>query len=205
MNGEERRRGILNALGQAPLSATKISEKFGVSRQVIVQDIALLRAGGHPVIATNRGYILSEKRCERVFKVPAHRRRDGRRTSSHRRRGRDGGGRIRQSQSLRPHQRGYARAFARAGRGNDGKTEKRQIHAAQTHHFRLSLSHGQRRQRSGARRHRRESPRARFSHTQSLKSGGKAQNRKVRKNLAATSAISLTFAPPCNIIIKNNS
>ena len=69
MNGEERRRGILNALGQAPLSATKISEKFGVSRQVIVQDIALLRAGGHPVIATNRGYILSEKRCERVFKV----------------------------------------------------------------------------------------------------------------------------------------
>ena len=71
MNGEERRRGILNALGQAPLSATKISEKFGVSRQVIVQDIALLRAGGHPVIATNRGYILQQQEtgCLREFKV----------------------------------------------------------------------------------------------------------------------------------------
>lgn len=69
MNGEERRSGILKSLGTEPLSATKISEMFGVSRQVIVQDIALLRANGHPVIATNRGYILSAVTSRRVFKV----------------------------------------------------------------------------------------------------------------------------------------
>lgn len=70
MNGEERRGNILKMIGGEPLSATKISEKFGVSRQVIVQDIALLRANGHSIIATNRGYILSgNARCRRVFKV----------------------------------------------------------------------------------------------------------------------------------------
>ena len=70
MNGEERRGEILKLIGAEPLSAASIAEKFGVSRQVIVQDIALIRANGRPIIATNRGYILgSAMRCERVFKV----------------------------------------------------------------------------------------------------------------------------------------
>lgn len=33
---------------------------MGVSRQIVVQDIALLRADGHDIVATNRGYVLQE-------------------------------------------------------------------------------------------------------------------------------------------------
>lgn len=41
-----------------------------MSRQVIVQDIALLRASGYDIISTNRGYVLEGQTCaERVFKV----------------------------------------------------------------------------------------------------------------------------------------
>lgn len=45
---------------------------YGVSRQVIVQDIALIRAAGYDVISTNKGYILNTnevKTAERIFKV----------------------------------------------------------------------------------------------------------------------------------------
>lgn len=70
MTGEERRRKIAEMLGETPLSATKLAEKFGVSRQVIVQDIALLRAEGKEIISTNRGYILAKSaRVSRVFKA----------------------------------------------------------------------------------------------------------------------------------------
>jgi transcriptional regulator of NAD metabolism len=40
-----------------PLPAGELAARFGVSRQVIVQDIAVLRAGGLSVIATARGYL----------------------------------------------------------------------------------------------------------------------------------------------------
>lgn len=69
MNGEERRRKLAEALGEKPLSATRLAEKFGVSRQVIVQDVALLRAEGKEIVSTNRGYILPHARVRRVFKV----------------------------------------------------------------------------------------------------------------------------------------
>lgn len=70
MNGELRRSEIVKIIGSTPLTATKIAQTFGVSRQVIVQDIALLRANGYPIIATNRGYIVSGKQKKvRVFKV----------------------------------------------------------------------------------------------------------------------------------------
>lgn len=42
----------------APISATAIASLFSVSRQIIVGDIALLRAGGAQILATPRGYIL---------------------------------------------------------------------------------------------------------------------------------------------------
>ncbi|MFR7670687.1 MAG: HTH domain-containing protein [Collinsella sp.] len=42
-----------------------------MSRQVVVQDIALLRADGHDIVATNRGYVLQEApsspACPRVW------------------------------------------------------------------------------------------------------------------------------------------
>jgi hypothetical protein len=72
MNGEERRKGILEQLNdKTPVSAGKLAAAFGVSRQVIVQDVALLRSAGREVLSTPKGYILREQREEyaRIFKV----------------------------------------------------------------------------------------------------------------------------------------
>lgn len=69
MSGEERRRAVLAALGSEPMPAARLAAQCGCSRQVIVQDIALLRAEGRQIISTNRGYILAGSRHERVFKV----------------------------------------------------------------------------------------------------------------------------------------
>jgi len=64
MKPNERREKVLEAIkqggGTIPLSATTLANNFGVSRQVIVGDISLLRAAGHDIIATSRGYIVSE-------------------------------------------------------------------------------------------------------------------------------------------------
>ena len=43
------------------VSGSALAREVGVSRQVVVQDIALLRADGHDVVATNRGYVLDRK------------------------------------------------------------------------------------------------------------------------------------------------
>ena len=60
MNGQERRNAIMARLREAcgPISAGKLAEDHGVTRQIIVADIALLRAAGHRITAVNRGYIL---------------------------------------------------------------------------------------------------------------------------------------------------
>lgn len=60
MNAAERRTKITQLLTQThkPLSATALAAQCGVSRQIIVGDVALLRAGGLSVLATPRGYIL---------------------------------------------------------------------------------------------------------------------------------------------------
>ena len=72
MTGNERRKNMLLMLQNTDtaLSGKKLGEAFGVSRQVIVQDIALLRSEGHPVVSTPRGYLIqTEGRCTRVIKV----------------------------------------------------------------------------------------------------------------------------------------
>lgn len=72
MNGYERRKAIVEYIKKSPVpvSGTKLAELYDVSRQVIVQDIALIRAGGHEITSTNRGYILNEKTTVgRVFYV----------------------------------------------------------------------------------------------------------------------------------------
>jgi transcriptional regulator of NAD metabolism len=63
MTAAQRRAGVLSALqGQtAPVSATSLAKQFSVSRQIIVGDIALLRAAGEDILATPRGYLLSRK------------------------------------------------------------------------------------------------------------------------------------------------
>lgn len=57
--GEERRQLILQWLLAAnePLSGNELSKKTNVSRQVIVQDISLLKARNEPIIATAQGYL----------------------------------------------------------------------------------------------------------------------------------------------------
>ena len=59
MKGDERRREIGRLLeGSAePLKGAELASRFEVSRQVIVQDLALLRAEGMAVVATPRGYL----------------------------------------------------------------------------------------------------------------------------------------------------
>ncbi len=60
MNAQERREKILDKLnkGMKPVKGTELSKEFDVSRQIIVQDIALLRAKGEDILATPQGYII---------------------------------------------------------------------------------------------------------------------------------------------------
>ena len=76
MTGEQRRNQILGMLMQqsSPLSGTALANLFHVSRQVIVQDIALMRAENHSILSTNKGYIYRTAEAEllqpkRVFFV----------------------------------------------------------------------------------------------------------------------------------------
>ncbi len=61
-SGGERRQRIVALLRSArsPVRGTDLAAQLGVSRQVIVQDVALLRASGEPIVATPRGYALVE-------------------------------------------------------------------------------------------------------------------------------------------------
>ena len=74
MNGEARRAKLLALLRQShePRSGSELARELGVSRQVIVQDMALLRARtGLEILSTYRGYLLGRDAapCRRVFKV----------------------------------------------------------------------------------------------------------------------------------------
>ena len=57
MTGSDRRQEILKNIKESdrPVSGSKLAKDYDVSRQVIVQDIALLRASGYDIISTNRG------------------------------------------------------------------------------------------------------------------------------------------------------
>jgi len=69
MKSVERCEKILELISKSekPVSGAMLAERTGVSRQVIVGDIASLKEDGCDIIATSRGYILS--RAERVYKV----------------------------------------------------------------------------------------------------------------------------------------
>ena len=71
MNAESRRSAILSRLAasDAPMSATALAGEFSVSRQIIVGDIALLRAAGETISATPRGYVLQKERAGLVKAV----------------------------------------------------------------------------------------------------------------------------------------
>lgn len=72
MTGSERRTNIIEQIksSTSPVSGKALADFFHVSRQVIVQDIALIRASGYDILSTNRGYILNAPLCySRLFKV----------------------------------------------------------------------------------------------------------------------------------------
>ena len=74
MNGTERRTRILEILQEAtePMSGSALARQLGVSRQIIVQDMALLRSGTEvEILSTYQGYLIrkEENRHSRVYKV----------------------------------------------------------------------------------------------------------------------------------------
>ncbi|NLW78102.1 MAG: transcription repressor NadR [Ruminococcaceae bacterium] len=66
MDAKQRRAELLKLLQMdiKPMSANNIAERFGVSRQIIVGDVALLRASGHDIMATQSGYVLNKTDAE---------------------------------------------------------------------------------------------------------------------------------------------
>lgn len=72
MKVAERRKAIVNLLLSAkePISGSELAQKFGISRQIIVQDITVLKGTGYEILSTSQGYIMQKSPlAERVFKV----------------------------------------------------------------------------------------------------------------------------------------
>lgn len=72
MKVAERRKAIVNLLLSAkePVSGSELAQKFDVSRQIIVQDITVLKGIGYEILSTSHGYVMQKSPLpERVFKV----------------------------------------------------------------------------------------------------------------------------------------
>ena len=72
MKATERRKAMLALLfsEQIAITGAELAERFGVSRQIIVQDIAALKAAGHEIFSTHYGYLVQRaSMVERVFKL----------------------------------------------------------------------------------------------------------------------------------------
>lgn len=74
MEGQERRKELLSLLKhtKTPLSGSQLAKSLGVSRQVIVQDIALLRAVNKNILSTTKGYLLylpQQQKIKHCFRV----------------------------------------------------------------------------------------------------------------------------------------
>lgn len=72
MKATERRIAIVNLLlsSTEAISGGKLSEEFDVSRQIIVQDITILKGLGYDILSTHNGYIIQKSPLkERVFKL----------------------------------------------------------------------------------------------------------------------------------------
>ncbi len=72
MKAAERRKAIVNLLlsEQTAISGSSLSEHFGVSRQIIVGDITILKNSGYDILSTHNGYLIHKSPLkERVFKL----------------------------------------------------------------------------------------------------------------------------------------
>lgn len=68
----KRQNEIINLLkiSDAPVSGSRLSELFNVSRQIIVKDINSLKKTGHKILSTPKGYVLDHTdEVVRIFKV----------------------------------------------------------------------------------------------------------------------------------------
>lgn len=72
MKAAERRIAIANLLlsEDRAVSGNELSERFGVSRQIIVQDISVLKGSGYDILSTHQGYVIQKSPLkERSFKL----------------------------------------------------------------------------------------------------------------------------------------
>lgn len=72
MKGKIRRQEILNYLtdSSSPVTASILAKLYGVSRQIIVKDIAILRNEGNDIFSGSRGYIVKiNNGAEKVLKM----------------------------------------------------------------------------------------------------------------------------------------
>ncbi len=74
MEGSKRREQLIKIIKEQgePVSGSELARILGVSRQVIVQDIALLRATDINIFATTKGYLIVQSeptRMKRIYKV----------------------------------------------------------------------------------------------------------------------------------------
>lgn len=71
MEGNKRREKLIQIIKnrEIPISGGELAKMLGVSRQVIVQDIALLRASDYDIISTTKGYLLYESNKPKYTRV----------------------------------------------------------------------------------------------------------------------------------------
>lgn len=71
MSGEKRRVKILEILSSSlkPVNATKLANATGVTRQIIVSDVALLRASGVKIISERLGYTIPKIASDEIYKT----------------------------------------------------------------------------------------------------------------------------------------
>ncbi len=72
MKAAERRNAIIALLSteKKAISGKELAEHFSISRQIIVQDVSILKGLGYEILSTHNGYILQKSPLvERVFKL----------------------------------------------------------------------------------------------------------------------------------------
>lgn len=70
----DRREKIIQIIqrNEKPISASTLAKQLGVSRQIIVGDVALIRASGTHIIATPRGYVLDDNKEDTLYTIAVH-------------------------------------------------------------------------------------------------------------------------------------
>lgn len=68
---ENRRNKIASILSdqESPVTGSSLAKQFDVSRQVIVQDIAVLRASGLQIVSTSSGYLIPKPRSRALLRT----------------------------------------------------------------------------------------------------------------------------------------